>query len=112
MAKKEGTYAEAMAEIEKILARLRNEEMDVDSLAAEVKRATELIASCKARLRKAEADVNKILEYSRCMRKILRQPLLNAAVAVCGVIDKSDPTPTLPRRGRWRTLRRVGTKNR
>ena len=31
-------------------------------LAAEVKRATELIASCKARLRKAEADVNKILE--------------------------------------------------
>ena len=84
MAKKEVTYAEAMAEIEKILARLRNEEMDVDSLAAEVKRATELIASCKARLRKA----------------------------VCGVIDKSDPTPTLPRRGRWRTLRRVGTKNR
>ena len=31
-------------------------------IAAEVKRATELIASCKARLRKAEADVNKILE--------------------------------------------------
>ena len=30
------------------------------------------------------------------MRKILRQPLLNAAVAVCGVIDKSDPTPTPP----------------
>ena len=27
------------------------------------------------------------------MRKILRQPLLNAAVAACGVIDKSDPTP-------------------
>ena len=32
------------------------------------------------------------------MRKILRQPLLNAAIAACGVIDKSDPTPTLPRR--------------
>ena len=32
MAKKEVTYAEAMGEIEKILARLRNEEMDVDSL--------------------------------------------------------------------------------
>lgn len=62
MAKKELAYAEAMAEIEKILARLRSEEMDVDSLAAEVKRATELIASCKERLRKAEADVNKVLE--------------------------------------------------
>lgn len=55
-------YTEAMAEIEKILARLRSEEMDVDGLAAEVKRATELIASCKARLRKAEEKVNKVLE--------------------------------------------------
>ena len=62
MAKKELTSAEAMAEIEKILGRLRSEEMNVDGLAAEVKRATELIASCKARLRKAEADVNKVLE--------------------------------------------------
>ena len=62
MAKKELTYAEAMAEIEKILGRLRSEEMNVDGLAAEVKRATEQIASCKARLRKAEADVNKVLE--------------------------------------------------
>ncbi len=62
MAKKAVSYAEAMAEIDQILARLRNEEMDVDSLAAEVKRATELIASCRARLRKAETDVNRILE--------------------------------------------------
>lgn len=62
MAKKALTYTEAMAEIEQILARLRNEEMDVDSLAAEVKRATELIASCKKRLHKAEAEVSKILE--------------------------------------------------
>lgn len=62
MAKKEMTYAEAMAQIEKILARFRNEEMDVDSLAAEVKRATELIAGCKSRLRKAEKEVSKILE--------------------------------------------------
>lgn len=61
MAKKELTYAEAMAEIEKILARMRNEEMDVDSLATEVKRATELISKCKTRLRKAEEEVNKIL---------------------------------------------------
>ncbi|HIY47937.1 MAG TPA: exodeoxyribonuclease VII small subunit [Candidatus Alistipes faecigallinarum] len=62
MAKKQLTYGEATAQIEKILARLRSEEMDVDTLAAEVKRATELIASCKERLRKAEEEVNKILE--------------------------------------------------
>lgn len=62
MAKKQLTYGEATAQIEKTLARLRSEEMDVDTLAAEVKRATELIASCKERLRKAEEEVNKILE--------------------------------------------------
>ena len=42
--------------------RLRNEEMDVDSLATEVKRPTELIASCRERLHKAETEVAKILE--------------------------------------------------
>lgn len=60
--KQELPYAEAMAEIEKILARFRNDEMDVDSLAAEVRRATELIASCRERLRKAEEEVNNVLE--------------------------------------------------
>ncbi len=50
-----------MAEIESILARFRSEEMNVDTLAAEVRRATELIASCKERLKKAEADVKTVL---------------------------------------------------
>lgn len=62
MTKKEIPYAEAMTEIERILSRFRSEEMDVDSLATEVKRANELIALCKERLRKAECDVKKILE--------------------------------------------------
>ena len=56
------TYAEAMSQIEAILDRLQREEITVDNLAAEVKRATELIAECKARLRKAEEEVCKILQ--------------------------------------------------
>ena len=56
------SYTEAIAEIERILGRFRSEEMDVDSLAAEVRRATELIAVCKAKLQKADEEVNKILE--------------------------------------------------
>ena len=60
MAKKELAYAEAMAEIEKILARLRSEEMNVDSLAAEVKRATELIASCKERGKAVSRLVSRV----------------------------------------------------
>ncbi len=62
MGKKEFSYTEATAEIEQILDRLRNEAMDVDDLAAQVARATELIAQCKKKLLKTEAEVNKILE--------------------------------------------------
>ncbi|MCM1300617.1 MAG: exodeoxyribonuclease VII small subunit [Alistipes senegalensis] len=62
MMKKELTYTEATAEIERILARLRNEEMDVDDLSAQVARATELIACCKKQLLATEAEVDRILE--------------------------------------------------
>ena len=62
MAKKELTYEEAMTQVEEILGRIQREEVTVDSLAAEIKRATELIALCKARLTKAEAEVDKMLE--------------------------------------------------
>lgn len=62
MAKKEITYEEAMTRIEEILGRIQREEIAIDDLAREVARATELIAACKARLQKAEEEVNKILE--------------------------------------------------
>ena len=57
MASKKLTYSEAVAEIEQILSRLKSEQIDVDRLSAEVKRATELIAQCKARLTEVEATV-------------------------------------------------------
>ena len=62
MAKKKLTYTEAVAEIEQILSRLRGEQIDVDTLAAEVKRATELIAQCKAQLTDVEQAVKEQLE--------------------------------------------------
>lgn len=62
MAKKKLTYTEAVAEIEQILSRLRGEQIDVDTLAAEVKRATELIAQCKAQLTDVEKAVKESLE--------------------------------------------------
>lgn len=59
--KQEVSYAEAMAEVEQILARFNTQQMDVDTLAAEVKRATELIAQCKERLVRAEREVAEVL---------------------------------------------------
>ena len=59
--KQELTYAEAMSEVEQILARFNNRQMDVDTLSAEVKRATEVIAQCKQRLARAEKEVAEVL---------------------------------------------------
>ena len=56
------TYKEAITEIETILRSLREEQNSVDTLAERVARATELIAHCRAKLRKAEGDVAKVLE--------------------------------------------------
>ncbi len=62
MAKKTITYNEAIAQIDEILNKFRTNEMSVDELTTEVKRATELITICKERLFKVESDLKKILE--------------------------------------------------
>ena len=46
MEKNKPGYAEAMAEVEAILEKFNQGAMDVDTLAAEVLRATELIRCC------------------------------------------------------------------
>ena len=61
MSKKKITYAEAVAEIEQILQRLRQEQSGIDTLEADVKRATELIAFCRERLYDVEAKVKEQL---------------------------------------------------
>ena len=55
------SYKEAIEEIEKILRSLREEQNNIDTLSERVARATELIALCREKLRKAEEDVNKIV---------------------------------------------------
>lgn len=62
MDNKELTYSEAIAEIEQIISRLRSEQTGVDTLASELKRATELIERCKAQLRDVETTVKKQME--------------------------------------------------
>lgn len=61
MKKEEVSYSDAIAQVEAIIAKLNNEEFNVDTLAAEVKRASELIALCKKKLTKAEQDVEKVI---------------------------------------------------
>jgi exodeoxyribonuclease VII small subunit len=54
-------YADAMAELEEILEELEGDQLDVDVLAERVKRASELIKSCRTRIARAQADVDKIV---------------------------------------------------
>ena len=62
MTKKNVNYTESIHEIEQILERFRNEEMDVDRLTDDLKRASELIARCRERLTQVEGEVNQLLE--------------------------------------------------
>lgn len=56
------SYGEAMERVQAILASLQSENTDIDTLAERVKEASELIAFCRTKLRKAEQEVGKILE--------------------------------------------------
>ena len=54
-------YAEAMAEIESILAELDSPNVDVDVLGAKVTRASELITWCSERIASAEFTVKQLV---------------------------------------------------
>ena len=56
------TYKEAMAEMEEIVAKLEDNQLDVDELSAYVKRVSELIVFCKSKLHDTEEEVEKILK--------------------------------------------------
>ncbi|HOI49693.1 MAG TPA: exodeoxyribonuclease VII small subunit [Prolixibacteraceae bacterium] len=61
MVTKKVTYQEAIEEIEEILAKIENEELDIDELAEKVKRVSVLLKSCKEKLQKTNEEVEKIL---------------------------------------------------
>ena len=62
MTSKTISYKEAVAEIEVILEKIENEELDVDDLTEKVKRVSSLIKLCKEKLHNTEQEVEKILK--------------------------------------------------
>lgn len=54
-------YEQAMAELENIVAKVENNEMNIDDLTAQLSRAQQLIKFCRERLLKTEEEVKKIL---------------------------------------------------
>ena len=54
-------YAEAVAELERILEELADDDVDVDVLSSKVGRAAVLIRLCRGRIRAAELQVSEIV---------------------------------------------------
>jgi exodeoxyribonuclease VII small subunit len=55
------SYAEAVEELEAILAELDGDEVDVDVLAERVRRAADLVQLCRRRLDAARVEVTRIV---------------------------------------------------
>lgn len=54
-------YADLVEELERILEDLENDEIDVDELAARVKRGSELIRLCRERLVTSRAQIEEVV---------------------------------------------------
>ena len=62
MKKQEQTYIEAVAEIEIIIKKIEDSDLNVDELSNDVERASQLINFCKSKLYATEENINKILD--------------------------------------------------
>ncbi|MFD1771259.1 exodeoxyribonuclease VII small subunit [Sphingobacterium suaedae] len=59
------TYQEAFQELQHIVADIENGQTNVDELTAKIRRASELIAICRAKLTASESEVEKLLAKLR-----------------------------------------------
>jgi exodeoxyribonuclease VII small subunit len=56
------SFRQAMGELESILERIEGEEIDIDQLAQELRRAALLLDLCRGKIRKAEVEVTQIVQ--------------------------------------------------
>jgi exodeoxyribonuclease VII small subunit len=62
MAKKTLTYNSAIAEIESIMEKIEGNALDIDDLTENVKRISQLLKFCKAKLYETEEEINKVIK--------------------------------------------------
>ena len=65
MAKEEFKYEELVRQLEDIVEKLQNDELDIDSMSENLKKAQKLIKLCKDKLTKTDDEINKILEKDK-----------------------------------------------
>lgn len=58
------TYEEAVAQLEQIVRQVEQNELGIDQLVDQLKKATELVAYCKGKLYQVDKQVRNILDES------------------------------------------------
>lgn len=61
---KEVKYEDAVHQLEDIVEKLENNELDIDEMTTQLKKAQQLIKLCKDRLTKTDEEIQKILGES------------------------------------------------
>jgi exodeoxyribonuclease VII small subunit len=56
------SFRQSIDELESILERIEGEEIDIDRLGEELRRATYLLELCRGKIRKAEVEVTQIVQ--------------------------------------------------
>jgi len=59
--KQEQKYEQAFQELQTIVRRLENDELDIDQMSEQLKRAQQLMRLCKDKLTKTDEEIKKIL---------------------------------------------------
>ena len=59
--KEEMKYEQAVRELEEIVERMENDELDIDQLSEQLKRAKTLVKLCKDKLTKTDEEIKKLL---------------------------------------------------
>lgn len=62
MTKQELKYEDAVRQLETIVDKLENNELGIDQLSSELKKAQQLIKLCKEKLTKTDNEIKKLLD--------------------------------------------------
>lgn len=62
MTKQELKYEDAVRQLETIVDKLENNELGIDQLSTELKKAQQLIKLCKEKLTKTDNEIKKLLD--------------------------------------------------
>ena len=55
-------FKQAMAELETILRRIEDDDIDIDELADELRTASRLLEVCREKIKRAEVEISQVVE--------------------------------------------------